>query len=570
MMTDISHSMMSMEQNMKRMQKQMEEQFRAMSMGTPMAPTMVMPQFDNFGTFARIKAPFNNDDGGGLLSIAGPSSPGSSTLGPSSLSSVSPPSPSPSSSTATDDPYYIDHNGKKHLKMQFDMQDFKPEEVQVKKERNRLEVSALHEEKEPNRVSCRVFHQQYHLPKDIRLTKVDSKFSPDGTLTVESAVKPRHRVKFVEDGSPQLAIEEPPRATNGRHDNVVASSYSNGVNGTPPFPINVQESPRKQKESRQKQASEVRFNEDYNQDTRGFSQDSPGYNHDSRGYNQDSRGYNQDSRGYNHDSLGYKHDSRNYNTEPRNFKPEVRSQDPRGYGQESRSGFMTEPRRSYTPEAGSSFDEGHSRHRGRELTPEDDYEWPDLQSRDQHKKSRDMRDERSGQMDYQLMTKSLDRRPSSNQRLKDYQQEDAFINRGQNNSRLAEGVAQVYVSNSPSYDQSSERRYNDARGYATLARSSPQKDAENVPPKPPKRSSSRYNTLPNRKLGSISEGHRMNDGYSSLKRPPPPNYHQLSYLQQNGDVSPASSSSGSTVATAYNTYYQPPGHKYNTLGHIRK
>ena len=78
------------------------------------------------------------------------------------------------------------------------MQDFKPEEVSVKKDKNKLEVHAHHEEKEPNRVACKVFHQQYHLPKNVRLAKMEYDMDPEGTLTVRSPVKPRHNVKFEE------------------------------------------------------------------------------------------------------------------------------------------------------------------------------------------------------------------------------------------------------------------------------------------------------------------------------------------------------------------------------------
>lgn len=89
-----------------------------------------------------------------------------------------------------------DKDGKKQLKLHLDMKNFTPEEIKVKKEKNKLEVHAHHEEKEPNRVSCRVFHQQYVLPQDVRITKLDSKIAADGTLTVESPIKPRHRVKI--------------------------------------------------------------------------------------------------------------------------------------------------------------------------------------------------------------------------------------------------------------------------------------------------------------------------------------------------------------------------------------
>jgi len=101
-----------------------------------------------------------------------------------------------------------DEDGKKQLKLQFDMHNFKPDEIKVKKDKHRLEVHAHNEVRTPDRISCRVFHQQYDLPKDVRLTKVNSKVSPDGLLTVESPVKTRHRVKFApEDERNRLKYE---------------------------------------------------------------------------------------------------------------------------------------------------------------------------------------------------------------------------------------------------------------------------------------------------------------------------------------------------------------------------
>lgn len=544
-MADISHSMLSMEQNMKRMQRQMEEQFRAMSMGSPMGPpAMMVPHpMDNFGTFPRIKSPFNpaeqQDDR--LLSIAGgPRSPAPSTvstIGPSSVSSLSPPSPSISSSTTTEDPGVImDRNGKKHLKMQFDMQDFKPEEVQVKKDRNRLEVSALHEEKEPNRVSCRVFHQQYHLPKDVRLTKVDSKFSPDGTLTVESAVKPRHRVKFaMEDGAnpPQLAIEPPTPQHSGNTD-VLVTGYPNGVNGTPPFPVQEKQRRQKQRDDRQ---GEVQFKVDNRNRTRELT---PEDDYEWPDYQPPKVDYQPQKVDYQSQKVDYpqRHDQHQQqqhmdfppqrNDYHSSHRPEYQQQQQQR--EQPRVEFQQPPRKDYTP-------------------PHSEFQV-----------------QQPVRNDYKHKTKSLDRRQVQRQnsaRLKDYQQEDAYV-RGLELGRqpeLGEGVAQVYVSNTPStMDRPMSADHGSAsRSYGTLNRS-------RSPPKPPKRTdSSRYNTLPNRKLASDGQSQRIHDGFTSLQRPPPPNYHQLSYLQLNGDVSPApSSSSGSTVATAYNTYYHPHhGHHHH-------
>ena len=89
--------------------------------------------------------------------------------------------------------------GKKQLKLNLDMHEFAPDEVKVRSDKNKLEVTAHHEEKDPNRITCRVFKQQYHLPENTRMAKLQYDMSPQGELKVEGTVKPRHRVKWAED-----------------------------------------------------------------------------------------------------------------------------------------------------------------------------------------------------------------------------------------------------------------------------------------------------------------------------------------------------------------------------------
>ncbi len=89
-------------------------------------------------------------------------------------------------------------DGKNELELHLDMQGFHPEEIKVVKDRNKLEVKAYHEENEPNMMARKVFQQQYHLPKNVRLARMKSEIDPTGTLTVKSSVKPRQCVKFAQ------------------------------------------------------------------------------------------------------------------------------------------------------------------------------------------------------------------------------------------------------------------------------------------------------------------------------------------------------------------------------------
>ena len=227
MMANPGDQLKAMEENMKRMQKHMEEQFKNFNMNNP--PSMAIPEgFPPMLEPMKILPP----PSAGITGISEPLVPGVPTPVPnftsqptnysdSSRSDFTPVGYSTPSSTLTSrssnmaplpagslhpgmDTMELNRciqdtpDGKKQLQLRFDMQDFKPEEVSVKKDKNKLEVHAHHEEKEPNRVACKVFHQQYHLPKNVRLAKMEYAMDPEGTLTVRSPVKPRHNVKFEE------------------------------------------------------------------------------------------------------------------------------------------------------------------------------------------------------------------------------------------------------------------------------------------------------------------------------------------------------------------------------------
>ena len=219
MMANASDQMKAMEENMKRMQKHMEEQFKNFNMNNPpsiappegfpplMDPTKIMtPQKGiNESLVPGVPTPVPNftSQPSGFAAIAG-GPPCGQSAPVSTMTSKSSTAHPPGSVHPGMDTMELNRciqntpDGKKHLQLKFDMQDFKPEEVSVKKDKNKLEVHAHHEEKEPNRVACKVFHQQYHLPKNVRLAKMEYDMDPEGTLTVRSPVKPRHNVKFEE------------------------------------------------------------------------------------------------------------------------------------------------------------------------------------------------------------------------------------------------------------------------------------------------------------------------------------------------------------------------------------
>lgn len=207
---DMSARMKQIESDMRRMQEHVQAQFRNFPMAPPtmpegfMAPPSLIPMDITHPlqpqTMGRPLTP--------TMQMGRPLTPTmqmtqgrplTPTLNPD-LSQQSPVIPAHNMDTIS---RTLDGKGKKQLKLQFDMQEFKPDEIQVKAQKNKLEVHAQHEEKEPNRVACRVFHQQYSLPKDVKLTKMQYKVTPEGVLDVEGAVKPQYRVKFAAEDNIQ-------------------------------------------------------------------------------------------------------------------------------------------------------------------------------------------------------------------------------------------------------------------------------------------------------------------------------------------------------------------------------
>ncbi len=99
-------------------------------------------------------------------------------------------------------------DGKKEIKLSLDMHEFQPDEIRVRKDRNKLRVHAYHEERDDNRMSCKMFQQNYCLPKNVRVTKMESVVDKDGTLTVKSSLKPKLNVTFAQEEDIGAVIEK--------------------------------------------------------------------------------------------------------------------------------------------------------------------------------------------------------------------------------------------------------------------------------------------------------------------------------------------------------------------------
>ncbi|XP_041368904.1 alpha-crystallin B chain-like isoform X1 [Gigantopelta aegis] len=84
-----------------------------------------------------------------------------------------------------DNPIVQDGNGRK-FRLQFDVRQFKPEEILVKTDGKLLSVHAKHEEKGDNKSSFREYHRQYLLPDQVNPESLVSKLSHDGLLSIDA------------------------------------------------------------------------------------------------------------------------------------------------------------------------------------------------------------------------------------------------------------------------------------------------------------------------------------------------------------------------------------------------
>lgn len=103
-----------------------------------------------------------------------------------------------------DNPVIQDVDGRRRFSLQFDVRQFKPEEIHVKTAGNQLTVHAKHEDKDSGKSSYREYSRQFILPKEVNAELLSSKLSSDGMLTIEAPLPslegPREKLIPIEHG----------------------------------------------------------------------------------------------------------------------------------------------------------------------------------------------------------------------------------------------------------------------------------------------------------------------------------------------------------------------------------
>lgn len=78
--------------------------------------------------------------------------------------------------------------GMQQLKLRFDLNQYTPEEIEVRTENNYLMVHAKHEENDGTKRVYREYNQQFMLPQGVSPDSVMSNLSADGVLTVQAPI----------------------------------------------------------------------------------------------------------------------------------------------------------------------------------------------------------------------------------------------------------------------------------------------------------------------------------------------------------------------------------------------
>jgi len=87
-----------------------------------------------------------------------------------------------------DHPNMIEKDGKNVMELKFDVQNFKPEDINIKTKDNVLEVHAKQENNSDNAKVFKEYRRQITLPVGTVLEDMTSVLSPEGILTVEAPI----------------------------------------------------------------------------------------------------------------------------------------------------------------------------------------------------------------------------------------------------------------------------------------------------------------------------------------------------------------------------------------------
>ncbi|XP_021366019.1 major egg antigen-like isoform X2 [Mizuhopecten yessoensis] len=115
-----------------------------------------------------------------------------------------------------------DQNGQPVYRAVFNVKDYKPDEVNVKMDADKLIVNAKHEEKKEGKSVCREFSREVNIPREVDPMSLGCTISSDGILTVEAPLPtPQYppltdnrgaAPRIIPTATPSVAAAPPPPA----------------------------------------------------------------------------------------------------------------------------------------------------------------------------------------------------------------------------------------------------------------------------------------------------------------------------------------------------------------------
>lgn len=141
-----------------------------------------------------------------------------------------------------------DEHGQSVFRVRFNVATYKPDEVNVKIDTNKLIVHAKHEEKSGNKSVSREYSREVDLPRDIDAMALQCSISTDGILTVEAPMPGQQFGAIKDGGAPRAIPMDHIIQTN------TATPVASAARNTPP-PVqpqhqqNIQHQPQQQKHS---------------------------------------------------------------------------------------------------------------------------------------------------------------------------------------------------------------------------------------------------------------------------------------------------------------------------------
>ncbi|ESP04166.1 hypothetical protein LOTGIDRAFT_136700, partial [Lottia gigantea] len=79
-----------------------------------------------------------------------------------------------------------DDRGNPVFRVRFDVSDYKPDEVNVKMDSNKMQVHARHEQKDGGKSVSREFSREINIPREIDPMSLQCAISKEGVLCVEA------------------------------------------------------------------------------------------------------------------------------------------------------------------------------------------------------------------------------------------------------------------------------------------------------------------------------------------------------------------------------------------------